>query len=63
MTPTLALIFEICIIPLLGVLTTFLVALIRNKIAEINNKTNNETAEKYLTMLSETVISCVIATN
>ena len=63
MTPTLALIFDMCIIPLLGVLTAYLVALIRNKIAEINNKTDNETAKKYLTMLSETVISCVIATN
>lgn len=63
MTPTLALIFDVCIIPLLGILTAYLVALIRNKIAEINNKTDNETAEKYLTMLSETVISCVIATN
>lgn len=63
MTPTLALIFDICIIPLLGILTTYIVALIRNKIAEINNKTENETAQKYLTMLSETVISCVIATN
>lgn len=63
MTPTLALIFDVCIIPLLGVLTAYLVALIRNKITEINNKTDNETAEKYLTMLSETVISCVIATN
>lgn len=63
MTPTLALIFDLCIIPLLGILTAYLVALIRNKIAEINNKTDNETAEKYLTMLSETVISCVIATN
>lgn len=63
MTPTLALIFDVCIIPLLGILTAYLVALIRNKIAEINNKTDNETAEKYLAMLSETVISCVIATN
>lgn len=63
MTPTLALISDVCIIPLLGILTAYLVALIRNKIAEINNKTDNETAEKYLTMLSETVISCVIATN
>lgn len=63
MTPTSALIFDVCIIPLLGILTAYLVALIRNKIAEINNKTDNETAEKYLTMLSETVISCVIATN
>ena len=63
MTPTLALIFDVCIFPLLGILTAYLVALIRNKIAEINNKTDNETAEKYLTMLSETVISCVIATN
>lgn len=55
-------IFEVCIIPLLGVLTTFAVKFIRAKIVEVNAKHDNELLKKYTTMLSETVIECVIAT-
>lgn len=63
MTPTLMTIFEICIFPLLGVLTAYIVALIKKKITEMNEKIDNETAEKYLNMLGDIIISCVIATN
>lgn len=55
-------IFEVCIIPLLGILTTFVVKFIRAKIVEVNAKHDNELLKKYTTMLSETVIECVIAT-
>ena len=55
-------IFEVCIIPLLGVLTAFGVKFIRTKIVEVNAKHDNELLKKYTTMLSETVIECVIAT-
>lgn len=56
-------IFEVCIIPLLGVLTFYIVQFIRTKTAELNTKSDNEMLSKYLTMLSDTVIDCVIATN
>lgn len=56
-------IFEMCIIPLLGVLTLYIVQYIRTKTAELNNKNDNEMLSKYITMLSDTVIDCVIATN
>ena len=56
-------IFEICIIPLLGILTTFLVALIKTKMKEIQDKTDNVLADKYLSMLTETISACVLATN
>lgn len=56
-------IFEMCIIPLLGVLTLYIVQYIRTKTAELNNKNDNEMLSKYITMLSNTVIDCVIATN
>lgn len=56
-------IFEVCIIPLLGVLTFYIVQFIRVKTAELNSKNDNEILSKYITMLSDTVIDCVIATN
>ena len=59
----LAKIFEVCVIPLLGVATVYLVQFIKAKSAEINTKHDNAILEKYVTMLSETIAECVIATN
>lgn len=59
----LAKIFEVCVIPLLGLATVYLVQFIRAKSAEINTKHDNVILEKYVTMLSETIAECVIATN
>ena len=56
-------IFELCIVPLLGIITTYIVSYIRAKIDELKNNNSNETLIKYLNMLSTTVIECVIATN
>lgn len=56
-------ILEVCVIPLLGVLTAFIVKFINVKSDEIANKVNNEMVEKYIAMLGETISSCVIATN
>lgn len=56
-------IFELCIIPLLGVLTMYLVQFIRKKSQEITDKTDSELADKYIKMLTDTITTCVIATN
>lgn len=56
-------IFEVCVIPLLGVLTVYIVKFIQKKTQELNSKNENELMNKYLTMLSDTIIDCVIATN
>lgn len=56
-------IFELCIVPLLGVLTTFLVQLIRKKTQELTETESNAKTRKYIQMLSETITNCVIATN
>ena len=56
-------IFEICIIPLLGILTTYIVSFLRNKSKELSAKINNETLNTYLNMLTDTITNCVIATN
>lgn len=56
-------IFEICIIPLLGVLVGFLVKYIQAKSDKLIAEINNQTAEKYVNMITQTVTNCVIATN
>ena len=56
-------IFELCIIPLLAIITRSLVIYISTKQDELKNKTNNELAKKYLDLLNDTIANCVIATN
>lgn len=56
-------ILEVCIIPLLGILTVYAVKFIKIKSNEITKKTNNEIANKYIDLLSTTISDCVIATN
>ncbi len=58
----LAEIFEVCIIPLLGVLTAYFIKFVNAKAAEIGTKVENETQKKYIEMLNSTITDCVIAT-
>ena len=55
-------IFEVCIIPLLGILTAYLVKFINAKSAELASSRQNELERKYITMLNNTITDCVIAT-
>ena len=55
-------IMEIVVIPLLGILTTYIVKLVKAKINEISSTKDNELEKKYLSMLSDTITECVIAT-
>lgn len=56
-------IIQVCVIPLLGILTKYLVDYLTAKRNEINSKIDNETAQKYTNMIYQTVVDCVIATN
>lgn len=56
-------IFQVCIIPLLGVLTTFLVKWLQIKSNELQIKMDNDVADKYMVMLTNTITECVLATN
>lgn len=56
-------IFELCVIPLLGILTTYLVKLIRKKNKELDAKVSKEVSRKYIDMLADTITDCVISTN
>ena len=56
-------IINVCIIPLLGVLVTYLVKYINAKSKELEATTDSAVAKKYISMLSTTITNCVIATN
>ncbi len=60
--PLLYQVLEVCIIPLLGILTAYFVKWVNAKSAEIQNKVDNNTADKYIAMLDDTICACVIAT-
>lgn len=55
--------FQVCLIPMLGALTTFIVIWIKAKSVELQKKTNNDILNKYVQMATDTITNCVIATN
>lgn len=63
MQEILSLIFQMIIIPLLGILTKYAVDLISTKITELVARTDNDNFDKYLILLNETISNCVVATN
>ena len=56
-------IFDVCIIPLLGILTSYAIVFIKNKSNELKEVTDNELYKKYIDLLQDTIVRCVIATN
>ena len=56
-------IFQVCIIPLLGVLTTYAIKYFNTKSAQIQAENDNVLVQKYTEMLNNTIVDCVIATN
>lgn len=63
MQEILSLIFQMVIIPILGILTKYAVDLISTKIAELIARTDNDNFDKYLILLNDTISNCVVATN
>ena len=55
--------FVVVIIPLLGLITKYMVQFFAIKNEELKEKTDNEIFKKYFDMLNKTVTNCVIATN
>lgn len=56
-------IFELCLIPMLASATVFFVKWLHQKAKSLKLKTDNETLQKYIDMLADTISDCVIATN
>lgn len=61
--PLLYQILEVCVIPLLGILTAYFVKYINVKSLEIQHKVDNDNADKYIAMVADTISACVVATN
>ena len=61
-TEVLKQIFELIVYPVLSIGGIYLTYLISVKIKELKQKTNDETAKKYLDMLNNTISSAVLAT-
>ena len=55
--------FVVVIIPLLGLITKYIVQFFMVKNEELKEKTDNEMFKKYFDMLNKTITNCVIATN
>ena len=62
MSPILLQILEVCILPLLGLATTYFIKWVNLKTQEVKQKTKNDEADKYLDLLERTISSCVLAT-
>lgn len=56
-------IFELVVFPLLGIGTTYLIVLINAKIKELKKQSDSDLEKKYLDMLNNTIVDCVLATN
>ena len=56
-------IFIVCIIPLLGILTKYFISFIETQRDAIIKESHSEIQNKYITLLAETIKTCVIATN
>lgn len=53
---------EVCLIPLLGIATTYFIKWLNTKRDEALIKIDNEMGDKYVAMMFETVATCVKAT-
>lgn len=56
-------IWELVAIPVLGVLSVYIVNFIKAKNAQLKEQVKNETYKKYMDLLETTIVSCVITTN
>lgn len=56
-------IFEFSVIPLFGVISATLIAIVIWRKNQLLKETNNEMAKQYIEMLADTIIDCVLATN
>lgn len=61
--PILQQVLETCIVPLLGLATAYLIKFLEAKKKESSAKADTEISAKYNSMLLDTVITCLKATN
>jgi hypothetical protein len=54
---------KVCLIPLVGILSAYLIKWLNAKEIEVLDKVDNDTADKYIAMLFDTITICVSATS
>lgn len=52
----------LCLLPLVGILSAYIIKWLKAKEIEILDKVDNDTADKYISLLFETISDCVSAT-
>lgn len=52
----------LCLLPLVGILSAYIIKWLKAKEVEILDKVDNDTADKYISLLFETISDCVSAT-
>jgi hypothetical protein len=52
----------LCLLPLIGILSAYIIKWLKAKEIEILDKVDNDTADKYISLLFETISDCVSAT-
>jgi hypothetical protein len=55
-------IFIFCLLPLIGILSAYIIKWLKAKETEILDKIDNDNADKYVALLFETIRDCVSAT-
>lgn len=61
-TEILAVIFEVVVLPLIGILSKYLIQWLNAKAEEVKMKTSNELCQKYVDYINDTIDNCVLAT-
>lgn len=56
-------VFELVLIPLLGLITKYFIQFITMKVEEAKEKSSNDTFDKYLSQLNDAINRAVLATN
>lgn len=56
-------IFDLCLVPLLGIITGFLITLIQKKKNELMEKTKDKKIKRYIELLDDTIENCVKSIN
>ena len=56
-------IFEVCVLPLLGILTTYAIKFIKVKSEQIMLESENDLIDKYVSIAADIITACVTTTN
>ena len=56
-------IFQVCLIPLLGIITKYIVEWVKNQSEQFQKQNENQLLDKYIKLAEGTISQCVIATN